>query len=62
MVLATVFAYGSTLSNGFDSFTRTAGSTAAKVDGKTLDLNEQWPHSRKSWMQRRTRWHHVFAM
>lgn len=42
VVLAIAFAYGSTLSNGFGSFTKTAGSSAAKVYGKTLELNEQY--------------------
>merc|ERR1719453_1649443 len=42
VVLACVFAYGSTLSNGFGEFSKTAGSSAAKVYGKTLELNEQY--------------------
>lgn len=42
VVLASVFAYGSTLSNGFGSFSKTAGSSAAKVYSKTLELNEQY--------------------
>lgn len=42
VLLACVFAYGSTLSNGFGSFTKTAGSSAAKVYDKTLELNEQY--------------------
>jgi hypothetical protein len=42
VVLACVFAYGSTLSNGFGGFSKTAGSSAAKVYGKTLELNEQY--------------------
>jgi len=42
VVLATALAYGSTLSNGFGKFSKTAGSSAAKVYGKTLELNEQY--------------------
>merc|ERR1719327_378165 len=40
--LAALFAYGSTLTNSFGSATKTAGSAAAKVYGKTLELNEQY--------------------
>lgn len=40
--LAALFAYGSTLSNSFGSATKTAGSAAAKVYGKTVELNEQY--------------------
>jgi hypothetical protein len=42
VILASLFAYGSTLSNSFGSATKTAGSAAAKVYGKTLELNEQY--------------------
>jgi len=42
VVLSCVFAYGSTLSNGFGGFSKTAGSSAAKVYSKTLELNEQY--------------------
>merc|ERR1711918_221075 len=42
VILAALFAYGSTLSNSFGSATKTAGSAAAKVYGKTLELNEQY--------------------
>lgn len=42
VVLAIILAYGSTLSNGFGGFSKSAGSTAAKVYGKTLELNEQY--------------------
>jgi len=42
VVLAVALAYGSTLSNGFGSFSKTAGNSAAKVYGKTLELNEQY--------------------
>jgi len=40
--LAVLLAYGSTLSNGFGEATKTAGGAAAKVYGKTLELNEQY--------------------
>merc|ERR1719247_120886 len=40
--LAALFAYGSTLSNSFGEASKTAGSAAAKVYGKTLELNEQY--------------------
>jgi len=40
--LAALFAYGSTLTNSFGSATKTAGSAAAKVYSKTLELNEQY--------------------
>lgn len=42
VVLAAAFAYGSTLSNSFGGATKTAGSAAAKVYSKTLELNEQY--------------------
>eukprot|EP00322_Chrysochromulina_rotalis_P020231 CAMPEP_0115838192 /NCGR_PEP_ID=MMETSP0287-20121206/5603_1 /TAXON_ID=412157 /ORGANISM="Chrysochromulina rotalis, Strain UIO044" /LENGTH=183 /DNA_ID=CAMNT_0003291713 /DNA_START=38 /DNA_END=589 /DNA_ORIENTATION=+ len=42
VVLSVIFAYSSTLSNSFGSFTKSAGSSAAKVYGKTLELNEQY--------------------
>jgi hypothetical protein len=42
VVLAVALAYGSTLTNGFGSFSKTAGSSAAKVYSKTLELNEQY--------------------
>jgi len=42
VVFAIALAYGSTLSNKFGGFSKTAGSTAAKVYGKTLELNEQY--------------------
>jgi hypothetical protein len=42
VVLSIVLAYGSTLTNGFGGFSKSAGSTAAKVYGKTLELNEQY--------------------
>jgi hypothetical protein len=42
VILASLFAYGSTLTNSFGSATKTAGSAAAKVYGKTLELNEQY--------------------
>jgi len=40
--LACVLAYGSTLTNQFGEASKTAGSAAAKVYGKTLELNEQY--------------------
>merc|ERR1712072_197305 len=40
--LAALFAYGSTLTNGFGEASKTAGSAAAKVYGKTLEINEQY--------------------
>jgi len=40
--LACLLAYGSTLSNGFGEASKTAGGAAAKVYGKTLELNEQY--------------------
>merc|ERR1719337_206768 len=40
--LAVVGAYGSTLSNGFGSTTKSAGTFAAKAYGKTLEINEQY--------------------
>jgi hypothetical protein len=42
VVLSVALAYGSTLSNGFGKFSTTAGSSAAKVYSKTLELNEQY--------------------
>merc|ERR1719253_2555274 len=42
VILAALFAYGSTLNNSFGSATKTAGSAAAKVYGKTVELNEQY--------------------
>lgn len=42
VLFAAVFAYGTTLSNSFGSATKTAGSTAAKVYSKTLEINEQY--------------------
>merc|ERR1711988_953432 len=40
--LALVGAYGSTLSNGFGSATKSAGSFASKAYSKTLEINEQY--------------------
>lgn len=40
--LACVGAYGSTLTNGFGSATKTAGTFASKAYGKTLEINEQY--------------------
>merc|ERR1719310_1999200 len=40
--LACVGAYGSTLTNGFGSATKNAGSFASKAYGKTLEINEQY--------------------
>jgi len=40
--LAILFAYGSTLSNGFGNATKNAGSAAAKVYSKTLEINEEY--------------------
>jgi len=40
--LACALAYGSTLTNQFGEASKTAGSAAAKVYGKTLELNEQY--------------------
>jgi len=40
--LSLVAAYGSTLSNGFGSATKSAGSFASKAYGKTLEINEQY--------------------
>jgi hypothetical protein len=42
VVLSCLFAYGSTLSNGFGEASKTAGSAASKVYSKTLELNEQY--------------------
>jgi len=42
VVLATAFAYGSTMNNKFGDFTSSAGSAASKVYGKTLEINEQY--------------------
>jgi len=39
---AVVLAYGATLSNGFGSFSKSAGSTASKAYSKALDLNDQY--------------------
>ena len=41
-VLAIVCAYGTTLSNGFGSATKSLGSACAKVYDKTLDLQEEY--------------------
>ena len=40
--LAVVGAYGSTLSNGFGSTTKSAGTFASKAYSKTLEINEQY--------------------
>jgi len=40
--LACLLAYGSTLSNGFGETSKKAGSAAAKVYGKTLEINEEY--------------------
>ena len=40
--LACLGAYGSTLTNGFGSATKSAGTFSAKVYGKTLEINEQY--------------------
>merc|ERR1719230_1351780 len=42
VILACIGAYGATLSNGFDEGVKTAGTAAAKVYSKTLELNEQY--------------------
>ena len=42
LLLAIVFAYGSTLSNTFGEVTKTVGSAGAKAYDKTLELNEQY--------------------
>merc|ERR1712167_455474 len=39
---AVVGAYGSTLSNGFGSTTKSAGTFASKAYSKTLEINEQY--------------------
>jgi hypothetical protein len=40
--LSCLFAYGSTLSNGFGNASKNAGSAAAKVYSKTLEINEEY--------------------
>merc|ERR1719352_1449875 len=40
--LAALGAYGSTLSNGFGSATKSAGAFASKAYSKTLEINEQY--------------------
>merc|ERR1719269_331532 len=40
--LSCVGAYGSTLSNGFGSASKSAGSFASKAYSKTLEINEQY--------------------
>ena len=40
--LAVLLAYGSTLSNGFGNATKNAGTAAAKVYSKTLEINEEY--------------------
>ena len=42
VILAIVAAYGATLSNSFGEASKSAGSAAAKVYSKTLELNEQY--------------------
>merc|ERR1719218_318785 len=42
LFLAAVLAYGATLSNSFGEAASSAGSAAAKVYSKTLELNEQY--------------------
>jgi hypothetical protein len=42
LVLAASLAYGATLTNSFGEASKAAGTTAAKVYGKTLELNEQY--------------------
>lgn len=42
LFLAAVLAYGATLTNGFGSAAKSAGSAASKVYSKTLELNEQY--------------------
>ena len=42
VILACIGAYGATLSNSFGEASKSAGSAAAKVYAKTLELNEQY--------------------
>merc|ERR1712178_26539 len=42
VVIASIFAYGSTMNNKFGEVTSTAGSAASKVYSKTLEINEQY--------------------
>jgi len=42
ILLALLFAYATTLNNGFGSFTRKAGSTYNSVYDKTIELNDQY--------------------
>jgi hypothetical protein len=42
VILALIFAYGTTFSNGFGNATRTAGETYNKVYDKTVALNDEY--------------------
>merc|ERR1719321_1967905 len=42
VLLAIVFAYGSTVNNGFGNATRKAGDIANNVYDKTIELNDQY--------------------